>query len=329
MVSINAPVREHMTSLGPVWADWQARLPEVLAKCEERWGVEIGERIARRVTSSLFRVKVRGREAVLKVALPGPHLRQQAQVLESARGEGYVYLYDRDDDLGALLLESLGGTLEARGEALYQSLPPNVLLPLIHDSELVKPLVDTLKVAWKLPHELAEVPDETTYKAAQLRDLIDRLADSLGVREQHADAIARARIYAEQRLGAREESWMVVCHGDPHPGNLLEVPHPRPGAPTGYVWVDPDGFLCEPEYDLGVVLRGFNRLILAAEDPVVTLRSWCAVLAEATGTDAEAIWQWAFIERVSSGLYLMDQGWRERGRQFLESATWVIARKRP
>ena len=32
MVSINAPVREHMTSLGPVWADWQARLPEVLAK---------------------------------------------------------------------------------------------------------------------------------------------------------------------------------------------------------------------------------------------------------------------------------------------------------
>lgn len=118
MVSINAPVREHMTSLGPVWADWQARLPEVLAKCEERWGVEIGERIARRVTSSLFRVKVRGREAVLKVALPGPHLRQQAQVLESARGEGYVYLYDRDDDLGALLLESLGGTLEARGEAL-------------------------------------------------------------------------------------------------------------------------------------------------------------------------------------------------------------------
>ena len=120
---------------------------------------------------------------------------------------------------------------------------------------------------------------------------------------------------------------MVLCHGDPHPGNLLSVSSPRPGAPTGYVWVDPDGFLCEPEYDLGVVLRGFNDLILAADDPVVTLRSWCAVLAEATGTDAEAIWQWAYLERVTSGLYLINQGWPERGRRFLDSASWVIARK--
>jgi len=51
-------------------------------------------------------------------------------------------------------------------------------------------------------------------------------------------------------------------------------------------------------------------------------------LAEATDTDAEAIWQWAYIERVSAGLYLINQGWPERGRRFLESASWVIARKR-
>jgi len=328
MARITTPVRAHMTSLAPAWASWQARLPEVLGACESKWGIELGEPLARRVTSSLFRVRLRGRDAVLKLARPGEHLQQQARVLEAARGEGYVHLYDRDDELGALLLEALGPSLEARGEALYDGLAATSVLPLIADSELVAPLTDSLRVAWRLPHDIATPPDETTHKAAQLRDLIDRLADSLGVRETHADALARARLYAEQRLSARGASPMVLCHGDPHPGNLLSVLSPRPGAPTGYVWVDPDGFLCEPEYDLGVVLRGFNNLILAADDPVVTLRRWCAVLAEATGTDAEAIWQWAYLERVTSGLYLITQGLPERGRRFLDSASWVIARKR-
>lgn len=329
MTSIDPPVRTHMTSLAPVWSSWQSHVPSVLTSCEQRWGLEVVERIAFRVTSSLFRVRVRGRDAVLKLALPGPHLTQQGNLLAQAAGNGYVHLYDRDDDRGALLLESLGPSLETRGEAMYSGLPVNLIVPLLHDSELVPPLVETLKVAWQVPLDRVPVPDDEAYKATQLRDLIDSLADSLGVRDEHFDALARARLYAEQRLTVRGTSQLVVCHGDPHPGNLLAIPSPRPGASTGYVWVDPDGFMCEPEYDLGVVLRGFNRLILAAEDPVVTLRSWCAVLADATDTDAEAIWQWAFIERVSSGLYLMSQGWPERGRQFLESASWLIARKGP
>lgn len=328
MTSITPPVRAHMTSLGPVWAAWQARLPEVLQTCRDRWGLEIGEQVAARVTSSLFRVRVRGRDAVLKLALPGEHLAQQANLLQQAKGQGYVHLYDRDDELGALLLESLGPSIESRGEALYGALPASLVLPMLGTSDLVQPVVETLAVAWQLPHALVDVPGEDTHKAAQLRNLIGALADDLGVHEQHRDAIDRALVYTEHRSSAREASTMVVCHGDPHPGNLLAVTSPRPGASTGYVWVDPDGFLCEAEYDLGVVLRGFNTLILAADDPVVTLRSWCAVLAEASATDAEAIWQWAFIERVSSGLYLMSQGRPERGRRFLEAATWLISRRR-
>lgn len=328
MSSINAPVRTHMTNHAPAWAAWQERLTQVLATCESKWGIEIGEPISRHATSSLFRVRLRGRDAVLKLARPGSHVRQQARILDAAKGEGYVHLYEHDDDLGALLLESLGPSMESRGKELYAGLSTAQVLSALAESPLVAPLTSALKVAWQLPRDIAATPNGSTHKAAELRDLIDRLADAYGVRDRHADAIARARLYAEHRLSARGSSPMVLCHGDPHPGNLLAVSSPRPGAPTGYVWVDPDGFLCEPEYDLGVVLRGFNSLILAADDPVITLRSWCAVLAEATGTDAEAIWQWAYIERVSSGLYLISQGWPERGRRFLESASWVIARKR-
>ncbi len=328
MTEMTAPVRAHMTSISPVWLEWREQLPDVLQRCVSAWGLELGQPLARRVTSAVYAVRVRGRDAVLKVALPGEHLSHQAHILQAAGGVGYVHLFDRDDDNGALLLEPLGASLEAKAADLYRELPAALALATLNEAEWVKPVVGSLKEAWQLPHELVRTPDDDTYKAAQLRELIVRLADELGVREQHSDAIARALLYADQRLSARTASLHVVCHGDPHLGNLLEVHSPRPGAPEGYVWVDPDGFLCEAEYDLGVTLRGINRMLLAADDPVVRLRGWCAMLADATGTDAEAIWQWAFIERVGTGLYLMDQGWPERGRPFLDAASWVIGRKR-
>lgn len=328
MTSIQPPPRAHMMSESAQWQEWESHLPAVLANVERRWGVSPEEAISRRVTSQIFRVTVRGREAVLKLARPSAHLSQQATILERARGEGYAYLFERADDLGALLMEPLGASLEARGEETFRGLSSAEILARFPQTELVRPLVDTLQVAWTLPHDLAAFPDEHTHKAAQLRDLIDELADKVGASEPHSNALARARLYAEQRLSAREASQLVLCHGDPHPGNLLAVPSPRPGAATGYVWVDPDGFLCEAEYDLGVVLRGFNTLILAADDPVVDLRAWCAVLANLTGTDAEAIWQWAFLERVTSGLFLIDQGFTERGHRYLRAASWLIDRKR-
>ena len=328
MTSIEPPVRAHMTGEGAVWTAWERQLPDILAAAERLWGVSPSEAISRRVTSHIFRVTVRGRQAVLKLGRPGSHLRQQAHILGSANGQGFAYLYERDDDLGALLMEPLGASLGDRGHAIYDAMSPAEVMELFHQTELVRPLVETLQVVWTLPHDLAPFPDERTHKAARLRDLIDALADSTGASALHGAALNRARLYADQRLSVRDVSQLVLCHGDPHPGNLLAVPSPRPGAASGYVWVDPDGFLCEAEYDLGVVLRGFNRLILAADDPVVALRGWCAVLADLTATDAEAVWQWAFIERVTTGLYLMDQGFAERGEPFLRSASWLIDRKR-
>lgn len=327
MTDITPPVRAHMTSVAPVWREWQARLPHALRTCTQRWGIDVQNSRATRVTSALFDVRVRGRDAVLKLAQPGDHLTQQANVLEAAAGRGYVHLFDRDDECGALLLEPLGASLESQAAEIYAPLPGALALSALEEQRWIDPIVATLKEAWQVPHDRIRPPSAEEYKAATLATLITSLADALDLRQRHGAAIDRALLYADQRQSAREATLHVVCHGDPHLDNLLAVMSPRPGAPAGYVWVDPDGFWCEAEYDLGVVLRGVNRLLLAADDPVVRLRRWCAMLAEATDTDAEAIWQWAFIERVSSGLYLIDQGFPERGRPFLEAASWVIARK--
>jgi hypothetical protein len=39
----------------------------------------------------------------------------------------------------------------------------------------------------------------------------------------------------------------------------------------------------------------------------------------------QALWQWAFTERVSSGLYLMHHGHHTEGRAYLDSAERLVA----
>lgn len=50
------------------------------------------------------------------------------------------------------------------------------------------------------------------------------------------------------------------------------------------------------------------------------MRSYCALLADRTAVDQRAIWEWGFLERVSTGLYVLDFGAEELGRPFLDTA---------
>lgn len=95
---------------------------------------------------------------------------------------------------------------------------------------------------------------------------------------------------------------------------------PRAGAPAGHVFVDADHFRCEPEYDLGVLLREANTELGAAADPAALLRSWCTQVADDTGTDPGAVWRWAFLERVTTGLYLYWHDLPGRGEPFPTNA---------
>jgi streptomycin 6-kinase len=79
--------------------------------------------------------------------------------------------------------------------------------------------------------------------------------------------------------------------------------------------VDPDGLLAEPEYDLGIIMR---------EDPLPLVdghpraRAWW--LADRTGLDADAIWEWGVVERVSTGLECTRVELQPIGREMLEVA---------
>jgi len=44
------------------------------------------------------------------------------------------------------------------------------------------------------------------------------------------------------------------------------------------------------------------------------------MLTDATGADMQAVWEWGYIERVTSRLHLMGLGLADRGRPFLDVA---------
>ena len=105
-------------------------------------------------------------------------------------------------------------------------------------------------------------------------------------------------------------------HGDVQEWNTLV-------AKGGYKLVDPDGLLAEPEYDLGVIIREDPLELLSGGDPWRRAH-W---LATRTGLDPTAIWEWGVIERVSTGLVATQIGLQPIGRQMLEAADHLAARR--
>jgi hypothetical protein len=82
---------------------------------------------------------------------------------------------------------------------------------------------------------------------------------------------------------------------------------------------DDEGLRSEPEHDLSVAMREYNRPLLAGDTPRL-VRERAELLASRCGVDAQAVWEWGFIERVSTGLANLRNFEGDNGSAFLEVA---------
>ena len=297
--------RARLRTMGRPGQVWQDSLPRLLADLESSWSIVIGRGLAGGSASYVARARTaEGRSAVVKVAVSDQGWADQVTTLARAEGRGYARLLRADSARHAVLLEALGPTLSSSGWS---------------SADQLRCLADTLAMAWQDPGERR--PASGADKASWLADLISRLWPQRG-RPCSQRVINRALEYGDRRA-ADAHLDLVVVHGDPHPGNLLAVPAPRPGAETGYVFVDPDGLVADRAYDLGVAMRDWSGS-LGGQDAARVARGFCAVLAERSGVDGQRIWEWGFLERVSTGLYLLDLGAPMVARPFLASAERLI-----
>ena len=259
---------------------WVAELPGTIAALVDRWGITVGATLTGGTSAYVARVTTAaGDPAVLKVSVPGVGFDREIRTLLAAGGRGYVRVLAAAADRDAVLLEPLGGSL------VRSTLSPEAQLDV---------LAGLLPTAWQVPPGPAGVEDAED-KAAALVPLIEQHR-----RPGHERVISAALRCADRRSAAFDPDRCVLVHGDAAAANVLR----RPGA--GWVFVDPSGFRGDPDYDRGVAARDWCEELTAARDPRRRLESYCRRL----GGDLRAVWEWAFLERVSTGLYVAALGGR-------------------
>ncbi|MDP1617411.1 aminoglycoside phosphotransferase family protein [Phenylobacterium sp.] len=261
---------------------WLAALPQILERLESLWRLESVHILDGGSEAVAIAVTLPGaRPAVLKIAPPWADLLgAERRVLEAAGGVGFAELYAVDEAAHALLLERLGTRLDLLGWT------PEAQMDA---------LCEALMAVWRAPVPSGGLMDGAE-KARRLGRFIAETAQALGAPLSPA-VLARADEYAADRALAHDPARAVLAHGDAHPANALQAPD---GG--GFKFIDPDGLLIEPAYDLGVIMREWPEVLLEGGDPLAAGRARCARLAARTGVDAEAIWRWGYLETVSTGL---------------------------
>ncbi|MGH3830872.1 MAG: aminoglycoside phosphotransferase family protein [Pseudonocardiaceae bacterium] len=140
-IDVSTLVRRKALHLGQPGHRWLARLPDLVAELQHEWSLTLLEPLTGGSASSVVRVRTADdRDAVLKLPVPSADVASQVRTLGSARGQGYVHLLAHNPARHAMLLESLGPSLDQLGW-----LPERAIDVLCH----------TLRQAWrvhKLPH---------------------------------------------------------------------------------------------------------------------------------------------------------------------------------
>jgi aminoglycoside phosphotransferase (APT) family kinase protein len=127
--------------------------------------------------------------------------------------------------------------------------------------------------------------------------------------------VERALAMAASREAAFDPAQAVLVHGDAHGANTLRVP-----GTSEYRCVDPDGLFAEPACDLAVPMREWSAELLASGEPARMARERCARLSALTGVASQSIWEWGFVERVSTGLLALHAGQERVGTEMLAVA---------
>ena len=310
MPSIHLPERVSaaVAALGLAGQRWLAALPELVSSLEADWAVTCGTALEGGNAAYVAEaVTADGQLAVLKIALPPgidgfAPFDQELQALQDAAGDPYARLICHDEQRRSMLLERLGRPLASLGWPADRQ---------------IAAITDTVARGWR-PASSGRLPTGAA-KANWLAGSITGAWRDLG-KPCTERAARRAVGYATWRASHADPRHAVLVHGDAHPSNVLEVPDGIDhSAHPAFRLIDPEGLASEPAHDLGVVLRGWNEDLLDARAAAVAFAR-CEAVSRRTGVDPESIWQWSYIERVSSGLFLRRLGPQAEARPFLEAA---------
>lgn len=295
-------VRQRALSSGDVGSRWLSELPDVLSALAHGWELTLGAPYTGGTAAYVVAAAdADGAPCVLKIAMPldtdeiaSFELSLIAHRL--AAGRGCARLLAEDPTVSAMLLERLGPDLDALGYSV---------------ARILNAITDTLLEFWR-PLAASHGLPTGAQKAQWLASFIVVTWEQLG-RPCDRAVVDRAVECCDDRATAFDPATAVLVHGDAHGWNTLKA------GEAGCKFVDPEGVWSERAHDLAVPMREYNEPLLAG-DTERLVRERAEHLAARCDVDAEAVWQWGLVERVSTGLANLRDFGEGSGEAFLAVA---------
>ncbi|MFJ9694270.1 aminoglycoside phosphotransferase family protein [Kitasatospora sp. NPDC101183] len=264
-------------------AAWIAELPGIVDELTQTWGCEPDGPATHGGVGLILPVRRPSTgPAVLKVSFPHPGNVHEPDAYAAWQGRGAVHLYERDDARFAMLLERAHSTN----------------LSEVADGD------ELASVAGRLNHRLA-VP-----APAELPRLSDRAAeweenllmDAGELSHTMPEAVVAAALATVRELGRTQPETLV--HGDLHARNILRADR------EPWLAVDPKGYVGDPAYDGGTLLKSRALHLIGADDPRPAIRRILAVFAEAAELDLDRVRRWAQFHAVTAAFWGRRHGFR-------------------
>ena len=295
-------VQQRAMRNGAAGERWLDDLPVVVAGLAQLWRLDLGGAFPGGTAGYVVAATdATGRACVLKVAMPldmdeHDKFARSVRAHELAGGRGCAELLAHEATVPAMLLERLGPNLADLGLAV---------------PEILEAITTTLRSFWRpvtLDVGLRSGPDQARWLARYISSTWEQLGQPC-----ERSVIDLALEFCDRRIDRFDPSNAVLVHGDAHGWNTLDA-----GGGT-YKFVDVEGLCSEREHDLGVAMREYNEPFINGDTPHL-VRERAEMLAESCSVDPQAVWEWGFIERVSTGLANVRDFDNDDGATFLEVA---------
>ena len=268
---------------GEPGAAWLAELPRIVDDLLGRWecvpdgevmdgGVGVVVPVRRRADGA----------AVLKVSFPHPGNVHEPDAFAAWNGRGAVLLHERDDGQFAMLLERVGTSTLAE----------------IEDDDEVMTVAGRIsrRLAIPAPTGLPRLREQADAWEEQLRKDAAELTHAL------PQYVVDAAVATVRDLGRLQPD--ILIHGDLHARNILRADR------EPWLAVDPKGYVGDPAYDGGTLLKSRALTLLEADDLRKAVHRALDVFAETAELDRERVRRWAQLHAVQAAFWGRRHGFR-------------------